>query len=223
MLTFKEFLCEWSTTSKGVNAHMEKLGYERLGKGVDQTAWMKPGEDSIIKIFGTSWNPSKRKKHSDGHLMFKWWADYCKKNKSNPFLPKFDGWEAFEFDGNKYLQIRMEQLSSIPTDVGTALEDGLAYWGVQRNKIYRKDGIDKVKNFTDRDPRGFEVGRDRNRIDGIAQLMMLLGEKKFDLLFKTIEELAEVGRENNWDIDLHKGNFMYRNDGTPVIVDPFVV
>lgn len=221
MLTFKEFLCEWSATSKGVDKHMEKLGYEKLGKGVDQTAWMKPGEETIIKIFGTNEDPRLSSEHTEGHLMFKWWANYCKKNSANPFLPKIEGWEAFEYNDEKYLQIRMERLGKIPNDVGIALEDGLAYWGVQKHTVFRKPGFQKVKKFNDVAKGG--EGEQKEYDDGIAQLMMLLGEEHFNLLFKTIEKLAKVGRDKGWGIDLHSGNFMYRNDGTPVIVDPFVI
>lgn len=213
MTSFKEFLCEWSHTDLGVDAHMIKLGYKELGSGVDQTAWMKPGEETIIKIFGTAEDKSKRQKFTKNHLMFKWWAEYCKKNESNPFLPKFVGWEAFEHKGEKYLQIRMERLDKLPFDIGHALENSLAFWAVQKSEFERQAGLHRIKNFKD----------DSYQNEGIAQLMMLLGEEHFDLLFKTISDLAKVGRKNGWGIDLHKGNFMFRNDGTPVIVDPFVV
>ena len=222
MLTFKEFLCEWSFTSKKVDRHMEKLGYKKLGNGVDQTAWAHPNDkDNIIKIFGTALDKDDRGEFTEGHLMFKWWVNYCQKHDSNPFLPNFEGWESFEKNDAKYLQIKMERLGKIPDDVGRALEGSLAYWGVQKNELYRKNGFRGVKNFNDDDEvRGKADGK---RNDGVAQLMMLLGEKKFNLLFETIAELGKIGRKKGWDIDLHAGNFMYRNDGTPVIVDPFVI
>lgn len=224
MLTFKEFLCEWSFTSKGIGKHMADLGYKKLGNGVDQTAFIKPGEDSIIKIFGTAERKSERSDFTDGQKMFKWWEAYCKKHKSNPFLPKFEDWEAFEYKGGKYLQIKMEKLGKIPNDVGSALEGSLVYWAERKSKKAKIEGIKKVKDFSDNERSHITSGSEKKTRDaGVAQLMMLLGEEHFDLLYKTICDLTRIAGTNGWTFDLHAGNFMYRNDGTPVIVDPFVV
>ena len=38
-------------------------------------------------------------------------------------------------------------------------------------------------------------------------------------LWNTMEQLNEICGNRNWD--LHADNFMIRNDGTPVIIDPY--
>jgi len=53
--------------------------------------------------------------------------------------------------------------------------------------------------------------------------MLLLGEQHFVQLFKTIAELCKIGRSRKYQNDLHDENFMHRNDGIPVIVDPWVL
>jgi hypothetical protein len=34
---------EWSTTDSGIIKHLQKQGYELLGRGVDQSAFLEPG------------------------------------------------------------------------------------------------------------------------------------------------------------------------------------
>ena len=219
MRSFKEFLVEWSYTDIGVNSYMKKQGYDKLGAGVDQTAWHKPGENTIIKIFGTQ--KDVYDKHSADHIMFKFFAEYCEKHKGNKFLPKFYGWESFEWNNQKYLQIRMEMLAKLTPELGEALETAVAFRAVQADPLTRTNQKKSLMNFSSY----YEIfsARHGREHDGAAQLAMLLGEKGLSQLYDTVAELGILGRAHNWGIDLHRGNFMMRSDGTPVIVDPWVV
>lgn len=220
MKTFKQYITEYSRTDPGVNQHLINLGYTKLGKGVDQTAWLAK-DGTVLKIFGAD----KQKRldlFTKDHKMFAEWAKYCEQNSSNKFLPKFYGWETFEYSEQIYLQIKTERLHKLSLKVGLALQDVLAFYGT---------GVSQSKSIKQRmaDMEPEEIGmagndrRSLNTVDGVAELILLLGEKDFNLLYDTIVNIAEIGRRNRWGIDLHKGNFMMRNDGTPVIVDPFVV
>lgn len=217
MKTFKQFLNEQSYTPKTLNDYLKSLGYTRLGAGLDQTAWLDPSKNHILKIFGTARKGTEEYKsgsHTEDHMMFKMWAEYCNSHRGNKFLPKFYGWEAFEWDDKKFLQIKMEKLGKLPKDVGLALQDVMSYFAIESDSLRRK----KNKIFM-RGDIGKHHGRDAN--EGLNKLAILLGEQDFNLLYDTIAEIGDMGRKHGYGIDLHMGNFMYRSDGTPVIVDPF--
>ena len=59
-------------------------------------------------------------------------------------------------------------------------------------------------------------------MEELEKLLVMLGKKKFEELLYTIADVAHTGRDKGYTFDLHGGNFMHRNDGIPVIVDPWV-
>lgn len=222
-MNFKEFLLEHSSTPKSIRATLLAKGYKFLGKGVDQSAYLEPKTGRILKIFGTQQSPLD-KATQDGftysHLMFKTWVDYCMKNKANPFLPKYDGWESFDINGKKFLQIRMEPLTALTRELGNFLEHTIVLTVMYNRNPEKNSKI--LKNYkavwiNGKIDKQNDVNADEN-----SKLMMILGEKKYDLLVKTIQDVCALGKRNSWNIDLHFGNFMMRADGTPVIVDPWV-
>lgn len=227
-------LLEWAKTDKGIRPHLEALGYKYLGKGVDQSAYLELRTGKVLKIFGRADAAHTRldNGHSRDHLMFKEWVSFCNKNKSNPFVPKFDGWEAFEFKGEKYLQIRMERLQKLPPKLSETLNaisekiEPLAETSSGRNSIYRFAKDPKPENLLYRGYSGlklFGATHDYERDEGqINQLVMLLGAKKFEQFIHTIVELRVLASKHRFAFDLHGDNFMHRNDGVPVIVDPWV-
>ena len=103
----QQVLDEFSTMARGIRKALEKKGYRALGAGVDQEAYLEPNGQTVLKIFGTQGNT---KKLSADQKMFAKWADFCQRNSDNPFLPKFSGWETFDYKGELYLQIRTEFL-----------------------------------------------------------------------------------------------------------------
>jgi hypothetical protein len=52
-------------------------------------------------------------------------------------------------------------------------------------------------------------------------LAIFFGRKKFNLLWDTLCDMSDLAKEHGWYLDLHSDNFMHRNDGIPVIVDPW--
>ena len=42
-------------------------------------------------------------------------------------------------------------------------------------------------------------------------------------LLKTVKTVQQFARKHNYSIDLHRGNYMQRPDGTIVVNDPFVI
>lgn len=198
-------LTEYSTTAKKIDKILAKKGYKKLGSGVDQTAYLEPGTGYVLKIFGTQGGEG----FSADHKMFFAWAKYCMKNSNNPFLPRFGGYDSFVLDGDRYLQIRQEPLQSAGR-MGVALE-------VMANAV-EDEGIRELDELTDYIEDYFD-----EYAGAYQKLLKQLGPQKTQLMLDTINRLYALGNKSGWGFDLHAGNFMQRADGTPVIVDPWVV
>lgn len=171
----------------------------------------------MLKVFGAD-----IRERNEAHNMFELWANYCKDRPNNPFLPKFSGWTKFTYEDNNYLQIRMEKLQHLPQKLAFSLES-------VADEIHQSLSPKHVK-LEILNAIGDKTGADlfdkdiviRN-FDEINKLAIMLGKKDFNLLLDTIMDLSKIADGHSYDFDLHGKNFMHRNDGTPVIVDPWVV
>ena len=197
----QQVLDEFSTMARGIRKALEKKGYRALGAGVDQEAYLEPNGQTVLKIFGTQGNT---KKLSADQKMFAKWADFCQRNSDNPFLPKFSGWETFNYKGELYLQIRTEflkpsgELGRAISQLGNALDNDVANYYTL--KTYR--------------------GTDRE----YKRVAKAVGEQNVPLLLNTLLELIHTTQKKksyNWD--LHGGNIMMRSNGQPVLNDPYVL
>ena len=197
----QQVLDEFSTMARGIRKALEKKGYRALGAGVDQEAYLEPNGQTVLKIFGTQGNT---KKLSADQKMFAKWADFCQQNSDNPFLPKFSGWETFNYKGELYLQIRTEflkpsgELGRAIAQLGSALDNDVAdYYTL---KTYR--------------------GTDRE----YKRVAKAVGEQNIPLLLNTLLELIhKTQQKKNYNWDLHSGNIMLRPNGQPVLNDPYVL
>ena len=221
-MRFKEFITEWSDTPLSIKKIMQDKGYKFLGKGVDQSAYLEPKTGKVLKIFGSQGETYRQDGYSRDHIMFKTFANYCEKHSDNQFLPKFDGWEGFKLNDRKFLQIRMERLQKLPTQLGNALENVSEQLEQAHNKSNMVDEIIKHIHELDNDNESPVMLLEPQALE-IEKLMVLLGEQQFRLLLNTIANLAKLADQKHYTFDLHGGNFMHRNDGIPVIVDPWVV
>jgi hypothetical protein len=195
----QQVLDEFSSMHSGIRKALEAKGYQRLGKGVDQEAYLEPGGKTVLKIFGTQGNQNKL---SADQEMFAQWADFCQKNSDNPFLPKFSGWETFEFKGKLYLQIRTEflkpsgELGYAISVLGRVLDSG------------RSDYYSLEKDF----PSEYK------------RVSKAVGEQNVPLLLNTLLELIhKTQKKKSYNWDLHGGNIMRRPNGQPVLNDPYVL
>jgi hypothetical protein len=224
VISFRQYLTEYSHTPDSILTHLKKLGYKKLGSGVDQTAFLDPKTGQVLKIFGAQpeWRTGKNGYSAD-QRMFKYWVTYCEKNKSNPFLPKFGGWEGFSWEGSKYLQIKMEKLQKLPPRLGQALHELSEYFNSSSSPTNSIDDIiTHLGNLSD-SALDYNRGVSSQERDEIDKLAVLLGEKDFKLFLNTIVALSKMADDKNYTFDLHGDNFMHRNDGIPVIVDPWVI
>jgi hypothetical protein len=151
------------------------------------------------------------------------------KNADNPYLPKFSGYETFEFKGKTYLQIRQERLTR-----DDKFAKDLEYYSrifvgdnspsntvppelvmTVLKSMVEKGGY-KMKGWSDYENRVFTPPPDGS-FDKTIQRMGIDGFYKWII---TCKELRHTARMNSWYWDLAHWNIMMRGQ-TPVILDPW--
>jgi hypothetical protein len=200
----------------GVRQVLDKKGYRYLGGGIDKQAFLEPGTGQVLVIFG--YNKAAQGGFSSDQMMFVDWAKYCKKNKSNPHLPRFSDWASFDFQGKRYLQIRMEplqELSDYLKMIIVHLEEVAKY-----SKSKPKTAYKKIATFANHDL--LDAG-EFDDLDYHAVVKNLGGEQAAYNLLKTVYDVKKFGKQHGFKIDLHSGNYMQRADGTIVVNDPYVL
>ena len=199
-------LSEYSETDVEIRRALEKKGYKFLGAGVDQSAYLEPDTGYVLKVFGSN----KTDQFSPDHMMFVKWAKFSDAHSDNPFLPRFYGYDSFMFNGKRYLQIRQEALQNIDGKIGELLEvatDSIEHFGMDFDTFVKLLPIEYDASFS----------------DSYKKLAKQIGVEGIRKLYTTMDQLLKIGDKQNWEFDLHRYNFMQRSDGTPVIVDPWVL
>ena len=196
---------ELSYTDPGIRKHLLALKYKPAGQGGDQSTWLAP-DGSILKIFGTQ---RGQQGITGDHKMFIAWYKYANAHKTNPFMPKFFGWETFKVDHedldknvvpHTYIQYKMERLSPI-TDQNTQNILDLMDIQVEKGWPYAR----------------FIALVDRTLGPKITDTM----EPLIKTLYPLVEELNRIAKKNGWGLDAHADNYMMRGNQL-VIVDPWV-
>lgn len=207
-----QFLSELDV-APGIKQALKQKGYKELGHGQDQLVFLEPRSKMILKIFGTN-NSNAGSAGSNGltfpQQTFKAFADYCAAHPDNEFLPYFSGWETFEFEGQRYLQIRCERLfpGQKYADFFPLLKDIADAAENSRNNA--KEVLDDLINSEYSDV-----------VDVGSLLTLLGGEEGFYQLWDTIYQLGKIADREGFRVDLHDENFMLGSDGEIVISDPF--
>lgn len=122
----------------------------------------------------------------------------------------------------------MERFAALPESTGHALaqlaRDNVASYHLDQDEQQAQVADKKLRRANQIGDRGEpdDYTRPEARIvNAHNELAILLGED-YQLLLDTVEDLHRISKQFKWGFDLHAGNFMQRNDGTPVIVDPWV-
>lgn len=211
---FTQRLDEYSYLDPKLINVLEKKGFRWLGEGADQAAYLAPGGQAVLKIFGAGFRRTpKTGGRTRGQEMFETWAKYCQSHPDNPYLPKFlpgeggEVWRPFDFGGRRYLQIWQEYLPQIDRRLNQSL--------MILDNVIAYDGISAVSG---------EQLEDRARKYSYVNILRRhLGPRGFKLMAHTLDELRKLAKANGYRPDLHQDNFRSRADGTPVIMDPWTI
>ena len=203
------------TINVGISQALAKKGYQYLGGGIDKQAYLEPDTGQVLVVFGYR---KGQKDFSPDQRMFIDWINYCNANKNNPHLPKFSGFESFRFGGQNYIQARMEALRELPDEVGD-LVGQLDQVTKKKFKDYRKPLKTAAQYATFQSS---EMGNNTwYELEDVIEY--LGGEQAAENLLQTLYQVQRFAKQHRFSIDLHRGNYMQRPDGTIVVNDPFVL
>lgn len=194
---------EGTNIDLGIELELKRQGYKFLGAGVDQQAWLAK-DGTIIKIFGTH-----GKTLSSSHQMFMQWKKFCDKWKSKTHLvPHHIDFTPFEYNGNTYLQIRMERLFKLTSAIENYIEEFIGYVVSSKSKAeFKRLATEHVDSSW--------------RSTGVTASMGAIED--IDEFYDVIKELNNIANRNDWHFDLHGGNLMLDDQGYLVIIDPWHV
>ena len=201
---------------RGIANVLADKGYQYLGSGIDKQAYLEPGTGQVLIVFGyrkgyNEFSPDQR--------MFIDWINYCNKNRANPHLPRFSGFESFQFQGKNYIQARMEALQELPESVAYLvgnIDDAV-------KKTRAKNYDEAFHNLAMWSTHDSYEGDDPEQYDIKSVIRYLGGKKQAIGLLQTVNTVAKFGKKHGFNIDLHRGNYMARPNGTIVVNDPFVL
>jgi predicted RNA binding protein YcfA (HicA-like mRNA interferase family) len=199
----------------GVRKALMDKGYKYLGSGIDKQAYLEPGTGQVLIIFGYR---KSYKDFSPDQRMFIDWINYCNKNANNPHLPKFSGFESFQFRGKNYIQARMEPLNETSDQVHLLVKQIDDVVNIKKKQNFKKQ-VKTISDYATFD--SADAGEGAYEIEDV--LDYLGGEQAAMNLLQTVYKVKKFGIQHGFSIDLHSGNYMQRPDGTIVVNDPFVV
>jgi hypothetical protein len=200
----------------GVRKALMDKGYQYLGSGIDKQAYLEPGTGQVLIVFGyrkgiDDFSPDQR--------MFINWINYCNKHRDNPHLPKFSGFESFQFQGKNYIQARMEALQEVSEELGY-LVGNIEEVTMQVGRGNFDRAIETLAGYAQ--DSSYE-GDATVWYDIKTTIKMLGGKQAAKNLLDTVHTVKKFGKKHGFNIDLHRGNYMQRPNGTIVVNDPFVI
>jgi hypothetical protein len=217
-----------SIEAREIDKKLKAAGYKKLGAGVEAAVYIRD-QGSVIKILMPALEDMKdlNKDFYNAEKTFLSFYNFVKKNKGNPFLPKFipiqgKDYARFKIGDRTFLQISMEQLYPYKKN---SLEEAIiwAFSEFAASKMSWSEVEDTMG-----DPETFKYFNDKNlkplRFAKAWQTIAMTDKNKlqyYQLLYETMATLYTYGRANNMGWDLHTDNVMRRKDGTLVITDPF--
>lgn len=200
----------------GISQYLANKGYQYLGGGIDKQAYLEPGTGQVLIVFGYR---KGQKDFSPDQRMFVDWINYCNKHRNNPHLPRFSGFESFQFHGQNYIQARMEALQELPESIAYIvghIEDLV-------NQVKAKNYNDAFHKLAMWSGHASWEGDNPEQYDIKSVIRYLGGKNKAIGLLQTVNTVAKFANKHGFSVDLHRGNYMARENGTIVVNDPFVV
>ena len=201
--------------SRQLAKEFRQLGYSQIGSGADATVWAK--DDSyVIKIL------MPEDADSRAEQVFRKFYEFSMAHQDLACVPRFNEVNTIDINGKDYTQIEMERLA--PIEQGTFMQ-GIVWllsdyvteqtpWPTIESELAMPDTWEMYSpNYADTLARTWQ-----------SLLENPAGRKTYAMyrqLYNVMKLLFTTGTINKFGWDLHTANVMRRNNGQPVIIDPW--
>lgn len=201
--------------SRQLAKEFRQLGYSQIGSGADATVWAKD-DSHVIKIL------MPEDVGSRAEQIFRKFYEFSMAHQDLACVPRFNEVNTIDINGQEYTQIEMERLA--PIEKGTFME-GVVWllsdyvaeqtpWSTIESELAMPDTWEMYSP---------------NYANALAQTWQSLlenpaGRKTYVMyrqLYNVMKLLFTTGTINKFGWDLHTANVMRRNNGQPVIIDPW--
>jgi hypothetical protein len=201
--------------SRQLAKEFRQLGYSQIGSGADATVWAK--DDSyVIKILMLEDVDSRAEQ------IFRKFYEFSMAHQDLACVPRFNEVNTIDINGKDYTQIEMERLAPIEPDT---FMEGIVW--LLSDYVTEQTPWPTIESELAM-PATWEM-YSPNYADTLARTWQSLlenpaGRKTYVMyrqLYNVMKLLFATGTINKFGWDLHTANVMRRNNGQPVIIDPW--
>ena len=201
--------------SKQLAKEFRQLGYSQIGSGADATVWAKD-DSHVIKIL------MPEDVGSRAEQIFRKFYEFSIAHQDLACVPRFNEVNTIDINGKDYTQIEMERLA--PIEKGTFMEG--VVW-LLSDYVMEQTPWPTIESELAM-PNTWEI-YSPNYANALAKTWQSLlenpaGRKTYTMyrqLYNVMKLLFTTGTINKFGWDLHTENVMRRNNGQPVIIDPW--
>lgn len=201
--------------SRQLAKEFRQLGYSQIGSGADATVWARD-DSHVIKIL------MPEDAGSRAEQIFRKFYEFSMAHQDLACVPKFNEVNTVDINGKGYTQIEMERLA--PIEQGTFMQGIVWLLSDYVTEQIAWPTIERELAMPDT----WEI-YSPNYANALAKTWQSLlenpaGKKTYAMyrqLYNVMKLLFTAGAINKFGWDLHTANVMQRNNGQPVIIDPW--
>ena len=206
-----------TSNAKAIATQLKAAGYSNVGTGADSTVWAKD-DSHIIKILMPEDLGTKAEQ------VFRKFYEFAMSHQDLECMPRFNEVNTVDINGKDYTQIEMERLA--PIEKGTFMEGVIWFFSDFCQARESWDKVDHAMGLSDT-WEWYPYAKSSKSIANvyIRQWQDLMYDKKsysmYRQLYNVMKLLYNTGTINKFGWDLHTANVMQRQNGQPVIIDPW--
>jgi GNAT superfamily N-acetyltransferase len=201
--------------AREISNQLRAAGYHHVGSGADATVFAKD-DSHVIKIL------MPEDAGSNAEQVFRKFYEFSIAHQDLACVPRFNEVNTIDINGKDYTQIEMEKLSPIQTD---SFVEGLIWFlSDYTSTLTPWETIERELA----EPKTWEIFSPKYANTFARTWQSLLenpASKKtyamYKQLYTVMQILYNTGRINKFGWDLHTANVMQRQNGQPVIIDPW--
>ena len=201
--------------SRQLAKEFRQLGYSQIGSGADATVWARD-DSHVIKIL------MPEDAGSRAEQIFRKFYEFSMAHQDLACVPRFNEVNTIDINGKDYTQIEMERLAPIEPDT---FMEGIVW--LLSDYVTEQTPWPTIERELAM-PDTWEI-YSPNYANALAKTWQSLlenpaGRKTYAMyrqLYNVMKLLFTTGTINKFGWDLHTANVMRRNNGQPVIIDPW--